>query len=312
MWASESIPQVLLFLLSVRELFPTLAFAIYDNACAVVRHMRKKLRVAPPAPEGAGWKWLSQLQWVIDRLHFTYHKSCRDPASPYYVAGVRASDYPVLQGVDTEGAEQIFSVARRWQATLSQTHPVHEELLLLICGWDHNRRHTCSHAAQVYRVAQAGGGPPPREWRYASSSRAAEPDLCAEVEDGASGLVPGHRRRKKVRVACGEGAEAPQSAGSGRPSTDPAVADAPEPSRERDHMSKRQMGSTYVWVNTRSKTVHHAVLPDSVSTGCGYYFGQDVRPQALAEAELAGHFTCGTCYGWRAAILDGGCEVGTS
>ena len=52
MWASESIPQVLLFLLSVMELFPTLAFAIYDNACAVVRHMRKKLRVAPPSAEG--------------------------------------------------------------------------------------------------------------------------------------------------------------------------------------------------------------------------------------------------------------------
>eukprot|EP00959_Pyramimonas_sp_CCMP1952_P448253 9386262-Pyramimonas_sp.AAC.1 len=141
MWASESISQLLLFLLATRELFLDLAYVIYDNACAVARHLRKRQREGPPSdPDAPGWTWLLGLQWIIDRLHFTYHKSCRDKTSPYFVPGVDADDYPSLKGVDTEAVEQLFHVANRWQVVLSGAHPVHEELLLLIFARDHNRR----------------------------------------------------------------------------------------------------------------------------------------------------------------------------
>ena len=50
---------------------------------------------------------------VTDRLHFHYHKSCREVDSPYYVEGFDANDFPSLKGVDIEAAEQLFSVSRR-------------------------------------------------------------------------------------------------------------------------------------------------------------------------------------------------------
>jgi hypothetical protein len=59
MFASESVAQLLLFLLNLRTLFEDLVYVIYDNACAVVRHLRKRLRESPPAdPDDAAWKWL--------------------------------------------------------------------------------------------------------------------------------------------------------------------------------------------------------------------------------------------------------------
>jgi hypothetical protein len=116
MYAAESISQLLLFLLTLRSLFPDLAYVIYDNACAVVRHLRRRQRESPPASlDNAAWKWLLSLQWVIDRLHFCYHRSCKDKDSAWFVAGVDAAEHPILDGVDTEAAEQIFSVANRWQ-----------------------------------------------------------------------------------------------------------------------------------------------------------------------------------------------------
>ena len=62
-------PQVLMFLLSTRELFPCLKYAIYDNACAVVRHLRSQGReCAPVRPSRQAWKLLRQIQWAIDWL----------------------------------------------------------------------------------------------------------------------------------------------------------------------------------------------------------------------------------------------------
>ena len=55
--------------------------------------------------------------------------SCRDVTSSVFAAGVDANAPSTLQGVVTEGAEQIFSVAKRQQAILSQTHPVNQELV---------------------------------------------------------------------------------------------------------------------------------------------------------------------------------------
>ena len=88
-----------------------LQYVIYDNACAVVRMLRKR--------GGACWNILKQLKWVIDRLHFKSHTACKDASSSWYVPDVNPNQYHQLQGVDTEAAEQIFSLASRWQAGFS-------------------------------------------------------------------------------------------------------------------------------------------------------------------------------------------------
>ena len=296
MWSSESISQLLLFLMSVMEFCTDLAYVIYDNACAVARHLRKRQRESPPAdPAAPAWAWLLQLRWVIDRLHFTYHKSCRDRTSALYVPGVDADEHPCLKGVDTEAAEQLFSVAKRWQIVLTKTHPVHEELLLLIFARDHNKRHACRDAADKYRAAQEDVGP---------RRRVSRPTARVDVVADACDAVEHMRRRKRpkaVLTACGAepmGQVAPAAAAAGP--VDEQVA-LPMPD-SMPRVAKAGVTSTYIWVNQRTKTVHHTVLKNYVSAGCGYYFGQAVMPQLLEQADVVGCFTCGTCYGWRARI----------
>ncbi|CAK0887840.1 unnamed protein product, partial [Prorocentrum cordatum] len=287
MWASESISQLLLFLLATRELFLALACVIYDNACAVARHLRKRQRESPPSdPDAPGWTWLLGLQWVVDRLHFTYRKGCRDKTSPYFAPGVDADDYPSLKGVDTEAVEQLFHVANRWQVVLSGAHPVHEELLLLIFARDHNRRQSCHRAIQTYRSAQAAPAAP-RSGPNSSAEGGLR--LAAAYAGGCECDVPDRagwrKKRKTIRASC-EVPEPPppEQAPDGEAGKRAAPAEAPRDPLPT--MRKQDLHSAHVWINLRSKTVHHAVLRNSVSAGCGYFLGQDSRPLRLGRADV--------------------------
>ena len=71
-------------------------------------------------------------------------------SSGWYVPGVDPAGHPSLVGVDTEAAEQIFHIAKRWQTVLSSTNPVHQELFLLIFAWQHNSHHSCDAAVKKY------------------------------------------------------------------------------------------------------------------------------------------------------------------
>eukprot|EP00959_Pyramimonas_sp_CCMP1952_P042656 891860-Pyramimonas_sp.AAC.1 len=71
-------------------------------------------------------------------------------------------------------------------------------------------------------------------------------------------------------------------------------------------MRKQELQSTYVWVNVRSKTVHQAVMRNSVSAGCGHFFGQDAKPRRLDRADVHGMFSRGSCYRLRACIVRDG------
>ena len=75
MYASESLTPVLIFVSFLLGLIRDLQFVLYDNACGMVRHMRKQLLVRQFAQSVADW-WnkLAALKWVIDRLHWTYHR----------------------------------------------------------------------------------------------------------------------------------------------------------------------------------------------------------------------------------------------
>jgi hypothetical protein len=211
------------------------------------------------------WTALLLLRWVIDGLHWTYHRGCRDPTSSWFVDGVDPSGYPELKGVDTEGAEQIFHIANRWQVILSNASPVHQEILLLLFAREHNRNHSCSNAIRKYRVAQermdVETPPPP-------------------VPDDAECQQNTRRRRKKKRVlepGCGCGA-------AGQGAADSCVA---EPAAESTHRAEvRPLVQRWAVLNpsSMSKTVHSVVLQRDVYTECGWCF------QGRAETAELGTF----------------------
>ena len=171
MYSSESVTQVLVFIAFVLEFFTDLHYVIYDNACGLVRSLKKKCKTHADSPlVAAAWGVLTGLLWVIDRLHWTYHTGCRDQSSGWYVPGVDPASHPALIGVDTEAAEQIFHIANRWQTVLSNTNPIHQEAFLLIFAWQHNTHHSCDAAVRKYfaaqkaaskQVADMSTGPPP-------------------------------------------------------------------------------------------------------------------------------------------------------
>lgn len=297
MFASESISQLLIFICALRSLFSGLMYVIYDNACAVKRHLRKHQRDSPPGDsDNVTWKWLLALRWVIDRLHLTYHKACRDRSSSWFVEGVDPIEHPVLKGVDTEAAEQIFHVAERWQVVLSNAHPIHEELLLLVFAREHNKRHSCCAAAEKYRAAQ-------RQFHPSDASRLSDPKPERAPSDEVGlcelpGAARRHKRRKAILACCESQKAVSVSAGS----ASSAAVSEQNPAAGDLRMSKSDLHSRYVWVNVKSKKIHHVVLHNSVTAGCGYFFGQSVKPRLLTRVDVDGYFTCGTCYNLVARV----------
>ena len=127
MYASESLTQVLLLVWHLLRLLPQLQYVVYDNACGVVRHVTKQsVARASDAHVLVGWRRLAMLKWVVDRLHWSYHRGCRDPESARFVPGVDPACHLDLVGVDTPGCEQVFHIANRWQSVLSNTALVHQ------------------------------------------------------------------------------------------------------------------------------------------------------------------------------------------
>ena len=216
-----------------------------------------------------------------------------------------ADDYPLLKGVDTEGAEQLFSVAKRWQQVLSNAHPVHEELLLLLFARDHNRRHSCYHANEKHRGVQEGTYSRPAG-RGSSARDELGPTSPGVDAECAPDQARPPKRQKSIRTGCVDSEQPRQEAtvGNALGSAGPDLREQLAP--EHPHrIAASSLRCTYVWANTRSKTVHYVVLKDSVSAGCGYYFGESVKPQAIETASVGGCFTCGSCFGWRAFIFTG-------
>ena len=290
MYASESITQVLVFLSFVLGIFGDLRFIIYDNACGVVRSLNKKLKLHAASPVlAAAWGVLAAVQWVIDRLHWTYHTGCRDASSGWYVPGVGPHAHPELLGVDTEAAEQVFHIANRWQAVLSNASPIHQELFLLIFSWQHNVHHCCDEAVRKYIAAQkaatargpgAGSVPPPPPRPPAGERRQRRASK---------------RQKHVVSSSCGacsaasedaRDGEAPQ-AGLSTPSHLPQPAVAPV------------AVTSWAVLNAASKTVHSIVLRQDVYTRCSWSF--QGRADVVDEVSLRGRgfSSCGVCYGER-------------
>jgi hypothetical protein len=219
------------------------------------------------------------LKWVIDRLHYTYHRGCRDSTSGWYVSGVDPAEHPRLAGVDTEACEQLFHIANRWQVVLSNTAPVHQELFLLVFAREHNKYHSCASAVAKYRAAILSDvAPKPRAAVSPASGNASASD-CDVGERS--------KKKKKVVHAAACSAEAVDAGSSG----DVIVGN--------DGFAGDSRSDRWAVVNTGSKTMHSVILKKDVYTECSWSF--QGRAQVCPRESLRGkgYWRCGVCYGER-------------
>ena len=295
MYGSESLTQVLLMVAAVFRVLGNLAYVMYDNACSMVRHIRKQEGTREKqGVSTVAWSLFKAVHWVIDRLHCHYHRCWRDPAGSWYVPLVRPVDHPVLMGVDTEAAEQVFHIADRWQLVLSNAAPVHHELFLLLFAHEHNRHHECTPFWNRYSRAQAM---PVEPLQHTAPDVILSSSLCLPCD-------PGDRKRKRKVVATScEAADVAMSSvdvGGAAASTASASETVSAPIRHANVIS--QVHCAFVVVNEGSKTIHGVDLPSDVYSRCSWSF--QYRARAVAVETLQGRrdlYTCGVCFDERAA-----------
>ena len=132
---------------------------LYDNACGIRRFMKRRIERFQEAgvPVPACWLAVAALMWVIDRLHYRYHRGCRVEGK-WKVDGVSPAEYDCLRGVNTQANEQVFSMIDRWSKTLNATAPTHHHLLLLLFAHDHNKRINPDTAFKRYEALRRNAG----------------------------------------------------------------------------------------------------------------------------------------------------------
>ena len=221
------------------------------------------------------------------------------------------------------------------EAVLSNSSPVHQELLLLGYARNHNKFHSCWHAIEMLSWL--------REFctislcvskllchSYASS--ATTPCFIATLFPGFGSVVLSTsriwiartyvaaqkeckdnrarrqdiperpaKRSHRITAACSE-PSAPSNLPepSGVASDDQSAGVPAAPSLGGAVASA--LGSDWVLLNTQTLTVHYCVSSQCVASGCGkYLLGSS---QALRPSKLRGHglFTCALCFGKREAI----------
>ena len=204
---------------------------------------------------------MAQLSLLIDRLHWGYHKGCRDPHSSYYVPDVDPTKYSALVGVDTEAAEQVFHIANRWQLILSNAHPIHQELMMLVFAREHNKVHSCDHAIQVYKAAQ----------------KAPVEAISQAVLSGGFGACEGKPPRRKRKK----------------------IVQPPEECSDPISTTATPSDMFFAVLNATSNAVHSVVLPKDVYSECGWSFQGRAQPSQKAGFVGKGYFSCGVCYGVR-------------
>lgn len=297
MYASESLTQILFMVLGILALFRDLSYVLYDNACAVVRHLRKQhVKRGKRGQDVCAWAMLLALHWVIDRLHWCYHRACKDPNSGWFVAGVGPKDHPVLRGIDTEAAEQLFHVANRWQIVLSNTAPVHHELFLLLFAHDHNEHHSCEPAWAKYVAAQ----------QSEAVGEVSEEETLSEPLCRPCVMAPAKKRKKAVIASCEPprqtAAASSRSGGSSSAGLGlPAVGGPPEasalPAVDDSTSAAVSLDVDFVAVNDGTHTIHSVFLRRDVYAKCGWSFQARARVVALGSLDgRRGLYTCGVCF----------------
>jgi hypothetical protein len=283
MFAAESLCQVLLLVLHLLTLFADLSHVVYDNACSMMRHINRQRENRKKRQEDiTSWNVLAVLQWIIDRLHWRYHRACKDPLSSYFVPGVSPKEHPELIGVDTEAAEQIFHVANRWQTILSNSAPMHQEIFMLLFAREHNRAHSCAKAISTYKLKQ-------KEAKTAGNFTV--DTETSEVMTGACSRPKKCEKRRKVIVSSCE--ELPADQASASSSVNSGMPAQAAPGHKDPQVS---VDTDYVVVNWTSRTIHGVVLQRDVYTKCSWSFQNKSVAQSTGSVKEPGLWTCGVCF----------------
>ena len=311
MFASESMTQIDFLVCDLLVLFPTLTFMLYDNACGMRRHLRHRaVAAASDILQHSAWQRLLQLRWVVDRLHWCYHRACRNPEHSHYDPDVSPHAHPLLQGIDTEAAEQIFHIANRWQIILSSTAPVHQELFMLLFAFEHNRNHSCAGAASR-RITATSAVP-------SAAELASEVSLPTVPGADASCDLPPRQPRRRARLgtpACEPlGCDGSAPAAADVPTAAVVAASAnsarvlssaqpppegtipPLPVMTAADRRRLRLGDLCV-VNFRSMKAHSLLCSSSTTAACGWWFGAGADRCRTSGLQAPGLSYCGTCCG---------------
>ena len=158
LYSSESCTQVAMFMSYVLGFLPV-GNVLYDNACGMRRYLKnrilafqRKMEEVPPQ-----WRRLAALVWVIDRLHFRYHRGCRLVGGPFEEpeANPYHAKYDWLHGINTQANEQVFSTIDRWQRALNACGRTHHALYLFLFSREHNLRTCPARALSSYKKRRA-------------------------------------------------------------------------------------------------------------------------------------------------------------
>ena len=84
----------------------------------------------------------------------------------------------------------------------THTHPVHEELLLLIFARDHNRRHCCGDAAEKYKVGQRNGNAKRSKRLQSANGPLSSSQMPEDGEGECPTVQKRQKQRKRVHEAC--------------------------------------------------------------------------------------------------------------
>ena len=297
LYGSESCTQVVEFVWLIVGVLHQIAFIAYDNACGLVRFIMSQSGQRAGEAKAA-WAVLEQLSWVIDKLHFCYHKACRTRLSRYFLPRANPYHCTKLHGIDTEAAEQVFSLASRWTTVLNDMGPEHFALFLLIFANFHNDTHSCDEACRVYFAAQ----------RQGQRVTGSDFEYSGDEVDGPVCEGPKKRRRQKgVRFAgnaCADHENSEQDKHGGGVNS------------EMSHCNRLQ-GSLSVFrrihpdddviCNFSSSTIH-CVQFGSRTSACGWHFGsaQTCSAKSLIGDKSRVWFTCGAsaCCGRKVEFHD--------
>ena len=182
---------------------------LYNNACGMRRFIRSHVKAYEDKGKSVPSKWvlLAACAWVIDRLHFKYHKGCRIDAA-WKVENANPYLYPSLHGINTQADAQICSMIDRWQKSLNACHVVHHDLLLRLFGHEHNQRVNPPKALDYYQKRLHG---PELEEPPIPGQSADSGDCLQDMSLGLQGKRV--RRSLLLELGCPEDGRASSSGG---------------------------------------------------------------------------------------------------
>ena len=289
LYASESCTQVAIFVSRMKSWLSGLTYVFYDNACGVRRFLAARIRVytdkgeeVPPA-----LITLAGLVWIIDRLHFRYHRGCRLQGTQWYVEGVDPYDYDGLKGLNTQANEQVFSMTDRWLKTLNATGVWKHKLLLMVFAHNHNQRIDGTKAYRLYKKRLAL----PDDWVRPVVPDVAKVDGSCPRDDAVDQLL-GKRQRRSDKLVQPPDACAADGVPTG------------EANRGRE---LRIFEADDVVVVHRGTNKVHLVHPDfpNGKTACARwgFYGRGVQSRSLSSMlvseDWSGYVACGSCCGAR-------------